>query len=260
MNRLLISRNCGFFSDFLTGLAGIMYLVDNNQKFYVEWHNYMYGESPTENLYSKFFNQIYELEDESEINNTIINLTPYGYYFPEAIGGNLSDNEILRNLKKPAQAIIDLKIINNKFFDSIDKNYFKGLKVLGVHKRGTDHAQHGSILSNESVLLNINEEFKNNSYDKVYLMTDDIHSLNFFKKELGETLIYTDCTRVGTQTGLHFSNLPNKTKLAEEVLIDSFLLSLTDFKLITQSNVSTFSLLCDLKDNFRYLDKHVQYR
>jgi hypothetical protein len=90
-------------------------------------------------------------------------------------------------------------------------------------------------------------------------MTDDRNSLNFFKRELGDTLITTDFTKGETNVGLHFANLPNKSKLAEEVIIDSVLLSLTDFKLVTRSNVSTFSLLFNLNENFRYMDKHIRY-
>jgi hypothetical protein len=90
-------------------------------------------------------------------------------------------------------------------------------------------------------------------------MTDDNNSLNFFKQELGDTLIYTNSTKGDSQIGLHFSKLPNKSKLAEEVIIDSVLLSLTDFKLITKSNVSTFSLIYNLNNDFKYMDKHINY-
>jgi hypothetical protein len=256
MNKLIINRNCGFFSDFLTTLAGIMYFKDNNQKFYVEWYNHMYCDFPNENLYDKYFNQPYELETISSI---FTDTTPYGYYFPEAIRSGLDDLTILNNLKSPSQTLIDLNLTNTEIFNRIDKNYFKGLKTLGVQRRGTDHSIHGVLLSDETILSNINEEFKTNSYDKVFLMTDDNNSLNFFKQELGNTLIHTNSTRGDSQVGLHFSNLPNKTKLAEEVITDSVLLSLTDFKLVTRSNVSTFSLIYNLNENFRYMDKHIHY-
>jgi len=94
MNKLIINRNEGFFSDFLTLLAGIMYFNDNNQKFNVEWFNYMYSDLSNENLYDKFFKQVYDIEP---ITSTFINLTPYGYYFPEAIGNGLDELTILKN-------------------------------------------------------------------------------------------------------------------------------------------------------------------
>jgi hypothetical protein len=48
--------------------------------------------------------------------------------------------------------------------------------------------------------------------------------------------------------------------LAAQVVADAMLLSFTDKKLITKSNVSTFSALCNLKpDNFIYIDKGINY-
>jgi hypothetical protein len=44
--------------------------------------------------------------------------------------------------------------------------------VLGVHKRGTDHHDHGELLKNEFYIENINNELKNNSYDKIFLIDD----------------------------------------------------------------------------------------
>lgn len=257
MNKLIINRNCGFFSDFLTAIAGAMYFKDNNQKFMIEWISQLYSNSPNENLYDKFFNQPYNLKD---IQSTTLNVTPYGYYFPEAIGSGLNDNEIYNNLKKPSILLSDLNLTDTIFFKKITKNYFNGNKVLGVQKRGTDHLVHGIVLSDEIILSNINEKFKTENYDKIFLMTDDNNSLNFFKKELGDKLIYTDSTRNNSSIGVHFSNFTDKLKLAEEVIIDSVLLSFSDYKLITRSNVSTFSLIYNLDENFTYMDKHIRYQ
>ena len=44
MNSKIIIRRprCGFFSDFLTALAGIMYCKDNASNVYVDWVSDMY--------------------------------------------------------------------------------------------------------------------------------------------------------------------------------------------------------------------------
>jgi hypothetical protein len=256
MNNLYVNRNCGFFSDFLTILAGIMYFHDTNEKFHINWVNSLYSDDINENLYSKFFNQVYEIDS---IQNEYLNVTPYGYYFPEAIGSGLNESKIYENLKKPSHILKHLNITNNQVFNEINTDYFNGLKVLGVQRRGTDHGVHGEILSDVFFLNEINEEFRKNSYDKVFVITDDINSLNFLKNELGDSLLYNDITRNNTKSGLHFLNLPNKSKLPYEVILDSVLLSLTDYKLITRSNVSTFSLLYNLNENFKYLDSHIRY-
>ena len=144
MNRLTQKRNCcGFFSDFLTILAGIMYFKDNNQKFFIEWNNKLYSNNEHENLYTKFFKQIYELEN---IENEYSDKTPYGYYFPEAVSNGLGNKKIYDNLKKPSDILKELDITNSETFNNIDKNYFGGMKVLGVHRRVTDHYLHGVII------------------------------------------------------------------------------------------------------------------
>jgi len=59
---------------------------------------------------------------------------------------------------------------------------------------------------------------------------------------------------------VHTSNYVDRYKIAEEVVTDAILLSLTDFKLLTKSNVSTFSNICNLKqDTFTYMDKFINY-
>ena len=48
----------------------------------------------------------------------------------------------------------------------------------------------------------------------------------------------------------------DKIKLAEDVLLDAYSLSLTDYKFICNSNVSTFSLLLNYNPtNYEYIDR-----
>jgi len=259
MNKIYIKRNCGFFSDFLTSLAGIIYSHDVKKDYYVEWLSDLYG-STNENMFNKYFNQ--KLKGDEKFDNVYFEVTPYGHYFPQLIGfSGISDKTVYNNLIHASNVLHEHEILNSETFNSIDKNYFKGQKVLGVHKRGTDHYLHGHIINDKDFINEINNEFKNNSYDKIFLITDDLNSLEFFKKEYGDDLIYTNSTKINTKEGIHFSKIVDKKIIAEEVIKDSFLLSLTDYKLITKSNVSTFSLLCNLKENnFRYVDNNITYR
>lgn len=256
MNKIVIRRNSGFFSDFLTILAGIKYCYDNNLNFYVDWKNTSYPVENDENLFDLFFNQ-----EKSEMVPDVIHndLTPYGYQFTEV--ANVTDEKELHKFYKPFSELLDnLKILKTPFFESINKNYFGNQKVLGIHKRGTDHYLHGELLPDEYYMNKINEEFKIKSYDKIFLITDDLNSLNFFQRELGNMLLYTNSFRDNGNVGVHRRWDIDRSNIAKEVVIDSYLLSLTDKKIITKSNVSTFSVLCNLsEDNFVYIDKHKIY-
>jgi hypothetical protein len=65
-----------------------------------------------------------------------------------------------------------------------------------------------------------------------------------------------------SEIGVHLlKNNYNKHKLAAEAILDSYILSLTEKKLITKSNVSAFSILCNLKkDNFEFIDNHIHHK
>jgi len=255
-HKIILSHNCGFFSDFLTGLAGIMYCYDNGFNFFVDWKNKKYSTNPNDNLFDKYFFQ--ELSGSEKFGRFYSTITPYRYYFHAM--KNFTNEEIYNFLKKPSDVLTGLKILHNSHFTDIECEIFKNKKILGVHKRGTDHSLHGEKLDDTYILNEINKELKKNSYDNVFLITDDMRSYDFFSQELGSFLISTDSYKSYSDTGIHFEGIIDGHRLATEVIRDSYLLSKTDYKLISRSNVSLFSLICNLnKDNFRYIDNHVTY-
>ncbi len=256
-HKITIRRNCGFFSDFLTSLAGIMYCNDNNHNAYVDWKSDLYLTESNDNLFDTYFKN--QIDSNSDFSVDHLNVTPYGFYYPEIVRKN-TEKDIYDFLLPSNKLIKDLDILNSDFINGIQKELFSNKKVLGVHKRGTDHYLHGINKTNHEVMGFINNEFKNNNYDNVFLITDDLNSFEFFKSELGDSLIYTESTKVNGHNGVHTTNNVNRYKIAEEVITDAILLSLTDFKLLTKSNVSTFSNICNLeKDTFTYMDKFVNY-
>ena len=256
-HKIIIRRDCGFFSDFLTALAGIMYCYNNNHNVHVDWKSNLYLTESDTNLFDLFFKN--QINSDLKFNKEYFNVTPYGFYYPEIVGKN-TEEDIYDFLLPSNKLIKELDILNSRFINDIKKDIFNNKKVLGVHKRGTDHYQHGQNRTNVEVMEFINCEYKNDNYDNVFLITDDLVSFNFFKEQLGDTLIHTSSTKVSGNNGVHTSNNVDRYKISEEVVTDAILLSLTDFKLLTKSNVSTFSNICNLKkDTFTYMDKYIKY-
>ena len=71
-------------------------------------------------------------------------------------------------------------------------------------------------------------------------------------------MTFNEVFRSSDNNAIHFhKNLNfNRIKLAEEVMTDSYCLSLTNYKFICNSNVSTFSLLSNFSENnYEYIDK-----
>lgn len=244
----------GFFSDFLTSLAGIKYCYDNNYDCYVDWFNSLYQKENETNLFDKFF---FQKKPIVEPDVYYYNLTPYGYQFTD-MANERSHQKLFDFFKPYADLLKNLNILNTDFFKKIP-NYFENKKVLGFHKRGTDHAVHGDMLTDDYFASKIDKELNNCYYDNIFIITDDSNSLNFFKKRYGNFLISTDSMKSDSSVGVHlFANDDIKHKIASEAVLDSYILSLTDKKLITKSNVSAFSVLCNLKiDNFEFIDNHI---
>lgn len=256
-HKLTIRHNCGFFSDLLTTVAGIMYCHDNNLDFHVDWRNSHYNFNNECNLFDKYFYQ--NSKNDSDCVFEHHTRTPYGYYFHAM--HNFNNREIVDFLRPASYLIKEYDLLNNENFNNVNFEIFNNKKILGVHRRGTDHFNHGILLSDEYVLNEINEEFKKNSYDKIFLITDDINSFNFFEREIGNDLITTNSIKTNSRLGVHRQGGIDGHKLATDIITDSYLLSKTSFKLITRSNVSTFSLLCNLNEhNFKYIDNHITYR
>jgi hypothetical protein len=260
-NRILINRNEGFFSDFLTALVGIMYSHDTNKDFYVDWRSHLYSSDSEKNLFNEFFYQ--KSTEKDPYDETYNNITPYGYYFPKHIG--FTTNEQFYSLyKAPSKILHELNILNSPFINSINRNIFNNYKVLGVHKRGTDHGYHGNLLLKEYYKQKIDYHLDKFNYDKIFLITDEVDSVDYFKNIYKDMLITTNSFRSPNQTPIHrysYKEIPYREKLAYDVLRDAIMLSLCNFKLVSKSNVSTFSLLCNLNiDDFEYIDNTIEYR
>ena len=255
IHKLVVRRNCGLFSDFLTILAGIMYFEDTNVDYYIDWQNDLYSsQSLNKNLFDDFF---YQKTSCSEyFDATHINTTPYGHYFPEII--NLrSEDDIFDFLLKPSLVLKNNIVFNEKIINKIDTHLFKNQKILGVHRRATDHGVHGIIESDEYVINCIEQELNKNQYDKLFLITDDFNFFEFMKNKYGNFLLFTDSIKVTGSTGIHFRSDLDKTNLAYDVMRDAILLAQTHHKILTKSNVSTFANILNLKKNsFTYIDKN----
>jgi hypothetical protein len=163
LDYIYIKRDLGFFSDFLTILAGIKYCYDNDHDFYVDWRNPLYQTENESNLFDKFFFQE-RINRQPDIFYN--NLTPYGYQFIN-ISNESSQQELFNFFKPFSDLIKNLNILNTNFFKKIP-NYFENKKVLGFHKRGTDHGIHGEIISDEYFSSKIDKDLNNYHYDNIF--------------------------------------------------------------------------------------------
>ena len=58
---------------------------------------------------------------------------------------------------------------------------------------------------------------------RVFLMTDDLYLLKAFLGRYGEKIVYTDCLRTDSSTGVHYQNIADRHRLGVEIMIDTYL-------------------------------------
>jgi hypothetical protein len=254
-----INSQRGLFSEFFTILSGIEYCMNTGNNFYITWINELYSNS-SENIFNKYFHQ--KTNENEYFHEKYEITTPYGQKFSIDIQNCWQNKLELHNVFETYSKVIKKSnLLDSDFIKSIETNYFQGDKVLGVHKRGTDHSFHGEILSDEYFFEKIEMELNENQYEKIFLITDDLESYNNFSEKYGGKLITTDSIKSRDGLGVHYSGQNNREKLARDVIRDSILLSQTNKKIVTQSNVAYFSILYNLTyDNYEFIDNHIKYK
>ena len=158
--------------------------------------------------------------------------------------------------RKIAKEIIDTHLkLNSDISNKIESFYlemFAGKKILGVHKRGTDISTHHESPPLEKYFEIIDRIHTN--FDAIYLACDETVSIKLFKQR------YPNVINLSSSTASDDENLPNfktdisnKYKMAEDVIIDAYLLSKCDMLVKMNSNLSNFSLLLNPDLEFSFI-------
>jgi hypothetical protein len=143
--------------------------------------------------------------------------------------------------------------------DTFVKNNFENKKILGVHFRGTDHPNKKNM---DQYMQIVKEKLVN--YDKLFVCTDEYERYILPKVVFGEKVVSYDSLRSGdNNTPLHASPSdarylrPNdfqyQYKIAEDVIIESYLMSKVNFLICAPSSNVNF-LARAINPNLEYLD------
>lgn len=121
--------------------------------------------------------------------------------------------------------------------------YFNNNKILGVHVRET--AEDRPLLSFDYYKHKIDLYFEKEKYDKVFICCESQLMLDRFKNTYQDKLIFYPSFKFSNRGHGEFNTAFNQESYirGEDVLIESLLLSQTNFLLKTASNVSNFSII-----------------
>lgn len=225
----------GFFS-FIIQFVSVhrhYFIQDIDYKIYFDMRNSSYSDSK-DNQWNEFFLQDSITAGKRTFWGDSGNF--YGYSFD-------FENKTERKI---AKEIIDTHLkLNSEIGNKIESLYleiFAGKKILGVHKRGTDIGTHHESPPLQRYFEIIDRIHSN--FDWIYLACDETVSIELFKQR------YTNVINLSSSTVSDDQNLPNfkkkmpdKYKMAEDVIIDAYLLSKCDMLVKMNSNLSNFSLL-----------------
>lgn len=225
INHLKVAENYGFIP-----------VVDMEN--FPRWYNEKKKIKKTLNSWNYYFEPLtqYSLDEIYKSQNVI--LTSSRFYSDIDFKYQIQDSEDLTKIYKK---YIKIKKEIKKIVEFFQKNFFENKKILGVHFRGTSYknGRNPYPATIKQMINKINEIKKVDNYDKIFLVTEDIHHFNALKKEFNDDLIYLkESFRSTGQVAFEtYPRLNHRYKLGRDLLVETCLLSKCDGYLDTHGNI-----------------------
>ena len=256
MNDYIIIRpeeNCGMCGYIWQTIRAMHH--NPNKKYYVDFSNSIY-KVENENIWDCFFEQPHteSIPISSDIEGVVGIIYDQSSEFlsPEIIPN--TSEEIQRRREVFSQIIsrhIRLRPKIQEKVDSFVRKNYTGKRVLGVHLRGTDHPHKSRMCDYMQKVKDIAI-----NYDVIFVCSDEHNRFRMVECTFGDRVVSWDSIRsMEKNTPLHshprdIRYTRNSTgeyqhKIAEDVIIEAYLLSNADF------------LMCCPASNVNYLSRAI---
>jgi hypothetical protein len=232
-------ENCGMCGYIWQTIRGIYH--NPNEKYYIDFSNSIYKSGINSlNIWDQFFEQphieVSPTPEQIKKQVGIIFDSESEFIWP-AIQPNTPDN--IQKRREEFNTIINkfikLKPHVQQKINSFVENNFKGKRILGVHLRGTDHPEKKKITE---YMQPIKDKLVN--YDKLFVCSDDHERFRLAEVAFKHKIISYNSLR-STKKGIPLHSHPYDSrylrdntpeyqyKIAEDVIIEAFLMSKVDF-------------------------------
>ncbi len=246
------SPGAGIFSNLIYVLNHLKIAYENNYIPFVDMENYptIYNEkfivNKTTNSWEYFFKNLsnYKSYEIYKSKNVIITENNFFDFFQKWMS---EDNRIVEILKDKIELNDNIYFI----FNFLKNKLFKKKKILGVHFRGTSYKTspgHPFPATKNQMLYLVNQILKNEKIDKIFLSTEEKNYLDFFIEKFPEKIIFLPSAYRSNKNDafIKYPRQKHRYKLGREILLETLLLSSSDYFIYTRSNVSEFALSMQL--------------
>lgn len=240
MSKLLIGGStAGFFSMFRGTVGTFLIAEQNDLEPIVFWENTLYNDSPLDNAWEYYFEQVsdYDTEDD-HVKYSSHNILPREHQT------RLEMNRLINKYVKVKGSIKDSA--NNIVSDL-------GEQPLGVHIRMTDKhncTKHGEPESGRPISVEMYKQHIDKNIEdrdsKVFLATDDFLVVGDMIRRYGDRVVTTDSIRSSSDKSVHGDLKGNNKRKGTEVLIDCLVLSQCRHIIKGISNVALCSMFWNL--------------
>ncbi len=186
-----------------------------------------------ENLNSYTLNEVYKSKYVLVTSDTFFNFFSYNIdkdrELVQLLNNNIKLNKYLQKMYKKT-----LKKFNNK-------------KILGIHFRGTSYKRSAGhpLPATKNQMKEITKKIlKDNDVDMIFLVTEELNYLSFFKKNFKNKLFYLSSSYRSNSNDafkIYPRNL-HRYKLGREAVLESILLSHCDYFIYLCSNISSAAI------------------
>lgn len=177
--------------------------------------------------------------------------------------GYLPSEEYMQSAAMIVKKYIKFNAIVSSLIRGEITNLLAGKKTLGVHVRGADfkrhYKNHPNIVTVEEYIKETKNALKENTFEQIFLATDDANALREFKQHFGDRVVcYADVVRTEGDETVMKSELNREHhhyKLGLEVIRDVYTLATCDGIIAGLSNVSIFARIIKLSEESEYAYK-----
>lgn len=230
-----IIKNSGY-----CGIAGYIWQVlramwhNPNSKYYIDFTvDCQYRDESiqhTSNVWEYFFKQPHSdtYPDSSDIEKIVDRIIDVPESEFRDVFMNNPTQEFITKRRRDYNNIFEKYIkLQPHVEDKINKfteEHFKDKKILGVHFRGTDHPDKKNVTE---YLQTIKD--KASAYDFIFCMSDEYDRYNMIKTVFGNKILNYNSVKSKNESPLHCSQSRDIYKIGEDVIVEMFILSKTDF-------------------------------